>query len=113
MATKPAAANEPLLRLLGLGLRARTVVLGVEPVRTALKAEKVVCVVVAADLSPRAGEKVVRLAHAKKIPVVPGPTAGELGERLGRPAIMVAGVLDRALARGLLASARVRPPRED
>ncbi|TFG51158.1 MAG: hypothetical protein E4H38_02210 [Gemmatimonadales bacterium] len=113
MGTTPAAASEPLLRLLGLGVRARTVVLGVEPVRTALKAGKIVCVIAAADLSPRANEKVVRLAQAKKIPVVPGPTAGELGERLGRPAIMVAGVLDRALARGLMQSARVEPRRED
>jgi ribosomal protein L7Ae-like RNA K-turn-binding protein len=89
------------------------VVLGVEPVRTALKAGKVACIIAASDLSPRAGEKVVRLAQAKKIPVVPGPTAGELGDRLGRPAIMVAGVLDRALARGLMESARGGPRRED
>lgn len=113
MGTTLPPASERLLRLLGLGLRARTVVVGVEPVRMALKAGKVVCVVSAADLSPRAGEKVVRLAQAKKIPVVPGPTAGEMGERMGRPAIMVAGVLDRALARGLMEGARVRPPRED
>ena len=81
--------------------------------RTALKAGKVVCVVVAADLSPRAEEKVVRLARGRQVPLVAGPTAGELGHRLGRPPIMVAGVLDRALARGLMADARGRPHGED
>ena len=99
METTPPA--EPLLRLLGLGLRAGTVVLGGEGVRTALQAGRVCGVVVAADASPRARDKVVRLARAKGIPLFTGPAAEAIGARLGRPAIMVAGVLDRALVQGL------------
>ena len=90
-----------VLGLLGLGLRAGTVVLGVDGVRSALQAGRLCGVVVAGDASPRAMDKVVRLARAKGIPLFPGPAAEVIGARLGRPVIMVAGVLDRALARGL------------
>lgn len=99
METTPPA--EPLLRLLGLGVRAGTVVLGVDGVRSALQAGRLCGVVIAGDASPRAMDKVVRLARAKGIPLFPGPAAEVIGARLGRPTIMVAGVLDRALARGL------------
>lgn len=90
------------LRLLGLGVRAGTVVLGVDAVRAALQAGRVRAVVIAGDASRRAQEKVVRLARAKGIPLLDGPAAEAIGARLGRPAIMVAGVLDRALAQGLV-----------
>ena len=76
-------------------------VLGVDAVRSALQAGRVKGVVVAADASPRAAEKVVRLARAKGIPLISGPAAEAIGARLGRPAIMVAGVLDRALVLGI------------
>lgn len=76
-------------------------VIGVDQVRTGLQAGRFVCLVVAADASPRAREKVVRLARARGVPLVPGPSAEAIGHRLGRPAVMVAGVVDRALADGL------------
>ena len=76
-------------------------VIGVDQVRAELKAGRVVCVVVASDVSPRAAEKVVRLAAGRGVPLLPGPTAEAIGARLGRQGIMVAGVLDRALAQGL------------
>ena len=75
--------------------------LGVDGVRGALQAGRLCGVVVAEDASPRAIDKVVRLARAKGIPLFSGPAAEVIGARLGRPVIMVAGVLDRALARGL------------
>jgi ribosomal protein L7Ae-like RNA K-turn-binding protein len=95
-----------VLRLLGLGFRARKVVIGVDRVRAGLQAGTVACVVVASDASPRAEEKVVRLAAGKGVPLLPGPTAEAIGARLGRPGIMVAGVLDRALAQGLAEASR-------
>ncbi len=95
-----------MLRLLGLGFRARQVVIGVDRVRAALQAGSVACVVVAADVSPRAAEKVVRLAAGRGIPRFQGPTAEAIGARLGRPGVMVAGVLDRALAQGLADAVR-------
>jgi len=103
---------EQLLRLLGLGYRARQVVLGVESVRSGLQAGRLACVVVAGDASPRAQDKVVRLAAAKGIPLIAGPSAEVIGARLGKPGIMVAGVVDRALARGIANAAPAAAPRE-
>lgn len=91
-----------MLGLLGLGIRGGGVVIGVERVRAALQRSRVACVVVARDVSPRAQEKVVRLAVARGVPLVAGPAAEAIGARLGRPPVMVAGVLERALARGML-----------
>lgn len=78
--------------------------IGVDRVRAGLQADKFACLVVAADASPRALEKVVRLATARRVPLFRGPAADEIGQRLGKPGIMVAGVVDRALARGLAAA---------
>ena len=100
---------ERLLGLLGLGMRARQLVVGVDAVRRALQADEVRCVVMAADAGPRAAEKVVRLARGRGIPLVPGPAAEMLGARLGRPAVMAVGVRDRALADGVLRSATGSP----
>jgi len=91
-----------VLGLLGLGHRGGRVAVGVDAVRKELQAGKCWCVVLAQDASPRAIEKVVRLARGKGIPVVPGPTAAEIGGQLGRPPVMAAGVRDRALARGMV-----------
>jgi ribosomal protein L7Ae-like RNA K-turn-binding protein len=81
------------------------VVIGVDQLRVTLQAGKVECVVVASDVSPRAQEKVVRLAAAKGVPLLAGPSAEAIGARLGKPGVMVAGVLDRALAQGLAKAA--------
>jgi len=58
------------LGLLGLGYRGRRVTVGVDAVRNDLQAGKCYCVVLAQDASPRALEKVVRLAAAKAVPIV-------------------------------------------
>ncbi len=94
-----------LLGLLGLGLRGRNVAVGVEAVRKDLQGNRLGCVVVAADASRRAVEKVVRLAEARRVPLVRGPLAGEIGARLGRPPVMAVGVRDRGLAQGVLRAA--------
>lgn len=96
-----------VLGLLGLGLRAGRVAVGVEAVRAELQAGKVKCVVLASDASPRAEEKVGRLASARGVPVVIGPAADAIGAQLGRPPVMAAGVRDRKLADGILRSAAV------
>jgi ribosomal protein L7Ae-like RNA K-turn-binding protein len=96
--------SEQLLRLLGLGLRARRVVVGVAGVRARLSRGKLACVVVAADASPRTLEKVDRSARARGVRVLRGPDAGRLGGALGRPPVQAVGVSDPALARGLVAA---------
>jgi ribosomal protein L7Ae-like RNA K-turn-binding protein len=97
-----------LMGLIGLGYRGGRVAVGVEAVRKDLQAGRCWCVVVASDASPRAMEKVVRLASGKRIPLIPGPGAAAIGAQLGRPPVMVVGVRDRALARGMTPQAPVR-----
>ncbi|MGH7530966.1 MAG: L7Ae/L30e/S12e/Gadd45 family ribosomal protein [Gemmatimonadales bacterium] len=91
-----------LTRLLGLGVRAGTVVVGVAGVRAGLQRNQLACVVLAADAGARTLDKVERLARARGVPVLRGPSATELGAGLGREAVQAAGVADRALAQGLL-----------
>lgn len=90
-----------LLGLLGLGLRGGNLVVGVDGVRTALQGGKCLLVVLASDASPRARDKVVRLAQAKQVALVTGPPAQAMGDQLGRPPVMAVGVRDAALARGI------------
>jgi ribosomal protein L7Ae-like RNA K-turn-binding protein len=97
-----------LLGLLGLGYRGRRVVVGVDAVRSELQRGKCWCVVVAEDASPRAVDKVVRLALAKKVPILTGPRAAAIGAQLGKPPVMAVGVRDRALANGMVPLATVR-----
>ena len=97
-----------VLGLIGLGHRARNVAVGVDAVRKELQAGKCWCVVVAQDASPRAVEKVVRLAEAKGVPLVAGPGAAAIGAQLGKPPVMAVGVRDRALADGIVSPAPVR-----
>ena len=112
-ATKTAGPlPERVLGLLGLGFKGGRVVIGVDRVRAGLQQNAFGCVVVAEDASPRAREKVVRLAAGRRVPLVSGPPAEVIGARLGRPGVMVAGVLDRALARGLLSASSGPSPTE-
>ncbi len=78
-------------------------VIGVAGVRAGLQRGKLKCVVLAADAGQRTIDKVARLAGARRIPVLRGPVAAELGAALGRPPVQAAGVADQALARGLMA----------
>ena len=98
--------NSKIARLLGLGLRAGNVVIGVAGVRAGLKRGKMSCVVLAADASQRTIDKVARLAEAKQVPVLRGPNAMEMGAGLGKPPVQAVGVSDPALARGLIADSR-------
>jgi ribosomal protein L7Ae-like RNA K-turn-binding protein len=61
-------------------------------------------VILAADASERAVEKVMALAKGKGVPVLTGPEAVLIGERLGRPPVMTVAVRDRDLAAGMLAA---------
>jgi len=84
--------------LLGLGNRSGSLRVGVEGVRAGLQADEFRCVVVAADATGRVEDKVIRLALGKRVPLVAGPTADRLGAAVGKPPVMVVGVMERALA---------------
>ena len=94
--------TDALAGLLGLGARGRKLVVGVAGVRARLQRGTVQAVVLAADASARTREKVERLAVARGIPVLVGPEAVQLGQRLGRSPVQAVGVEDRALARGMV-----------
>lgn len=96
-----AAGERKLLGLLGLGLRARTAVVGVEQVRNAAKRGKLYAVVVAPDASRHSLDKIVPLLQAKRVPVIEGPSASVLGAAVGREATAAVGIIDRDLARGV------------
>jgi ribosomal protein L7Ae-like RNA K-turn-binding protein len=103
-----------LLGLIGLGYRGRGVVVGVDSIRRELQGGRCWCVVLAADASERARDKVARLAAGRGVPLIPGPSASAIGAQLGKPPVMAVGVRDRALADGMIrlhrdASAAARP----
>ena len=101
-----------MIGLLGLGLRAGHVIIGVEAVRRALQNGECRCIVVASDASQRALEKTVRLATARGIPQIAGPAAQEMGAKLGKPPVMVVGVRDPSLADGIIRVATEQGPTE-
>lgn len=94
---------EAPLGMLGLAARARALLIGTAAVRDGVRQGRVLVVVVAADRSTRTEEKVERLARAKAVPVIVGPRAAALGQRVGRGTVQAVGVTDRSLAQGFLA----------
>ena len=96
------SANEAkLLRLVGLGVRGRLAVVGVEQVREAARRGKLKLAVVAPDASRNSLDKVVPMLRAKKITIIEGPGAAALGAAVGREAAAAVGIVDRDLARGI------------
>lgn len=98
-----AAAERRLLGMLGLGLRGRLAVVGVDRVREAAHRGTLRVAVVAADASPNSRAKVDGLLAAKGVPVLSVPTVAMLGEVAGRDATAIIGVVDAQLAKGILA----------
>ena len=94
--------DDARLGLLGLGVRAGRVVVGTAGVRASLRRDELAVIVIASDASARTENKVVRLAEARGVPVVRGPTQQRLGRRIGRGLIQAVGVKDRELAAGVL-----------
>jgi ribosomal protein L7Ae-like RNA K-turn-binding protein len=94
-------AVDRMLRLIGLGVRARNVVVGVEQVRDAAKRGNLEFAIVAPDASMNSRDKIVPLLRARHINFVEGPTAAELGAAVGREQTTAVGVIDRQLARGI------------
>lgn len=90
--------TERELRLIGLGVKAGSVIVGTSGVRDGLRNGDVLLVVVAGDHTRRTEEKVARLARGKGVRIVEGPDSDELGRRLGRKTVQALGLLDPNLA---------------
>jgi ribosomal protein L7Ae-like RNA K-turn-binding protein len=96
-------AGRKLLRLVGLGVRSRGAVVGVQQVRDAAMRNRLAFAVVAPDASRHSLEKVVPLLNARRIRWVKAPSASELGDAVGRGATAAVGIVDRQLAKGIRA----------
>lgn len=94
-----------LLGLVGLGVRGRLVVVGVDKLRDAVKRGEVRVAVVASDVSRHSREKVEGLLRAKEVPTLWVPSGAELGKAAGRESTAAVGVVEAQLAKGILALA--------
>lgn len=92
-----------VLRLVGLGVRSRSAVVGVEQVRQAVRKGEVALAVVASDASQHSLSKVVPLLEARRVRIVRAPSASDLGQAVGREQTAAVGILDQELARGIRA----------
>ncbi len=90
------------LGLVGLGIRSRNAVVGVEQVRVAAKKGTLVLALVAADAAANSLDKLLPLLRARRVRVVEGLTTGELGTVAGRNQTVAIGIIDRSLANGIL-----------
>ena len=96
-----AATERRVLGLIGLGLRARNAVVGVEQVRVAARKGRLALAVVAPDASSNSLKKLLPLLQATRVPVAQGPGAAALGSVAGRESAAAIGITDRSLASGL------------
>ena len=97
---------ERILRLIGLGVRSRGVVVGVERVREAAKSGKLALAVVAMDASKNSLDKLLPLLNARRVNLIEVPSAAELGAVAGRDATAAVGVVDPQLANGIVVLTR-------
>jgi ribosomal protein L7Ae-like RNA K-turn-binding protein len=92
----PADRVPKLMGLIGLGLRGRLAVVGVDRVREAAFRGKLALAIVAPDASRHSLSKVVPLLDARRIRRVRGPSLAELGAA-------AVGIVDHQLAKGIRA----------
>lgn len=93
--------REKMMRLLGLGVRGRGVIVGVKQVREAARSNKVQLAIVASDASENSLEKIEPLLNARRVRFIEVPSAVELGAAVGREQTAVVGIVDRQLAAGV------------
>jgi len=96
-----AATRRKVLGLVGLGIRGRRAVVGVQQVRDAARRGKLKLALVASDASQNSMNKVVPLLTARSVTIVEGFRSEELAASCGRESVSVLGVLDAGLARGI------------
>jgi ribosomal protein L7Ae-like RNA K-turn-binding protein len=95
------ASRAKVSGLLGLGARARNVVVGVDLLRAAVKKGTVAFAFVAPDASTNSRDKVVPLLDARRVRWSDGLDTHALGAAVGRETVTALGITDAALARGI------------
>ncbi len=94
-------ARQRLLRLIGLGVRSRGAVVGVQQVRQAAKQGDLAFAVIAPDASQNSLDKLLPLLRARRIRFAGAVSAAELGAAVGRESTAAVGIVDRQLAKGI------------
>lgn len=102
------ASERKILRLAGLGVRARNAVVGVEQVRRAAERGQVRLGLIALDASANSRKKIVPLLVARGVKVMEVPSAARLGAVAGRGSTTAIGILDARLARGMREAVETR-----
>lgn len=90
-----------LLGLIGLGIRGRLLVVGVQQVKEAATRGRVKLALVAPDASHNSRDKIVPLLEARRVRIIDALSAAELGGAVGRETTTAVGILDGHLARGI------------
>ena len=98
-----AEVGRKLLRLVGLGVRGRGAVVGVQRVRDAAMRNRLAFAIVATDASRHSIDKVVPLLNARRVRWVAAPSASAMGAAVGRTTTAAVGIVDRQLANGIRA----------
>lgn len=96
------AGPRKALGLVGLGIRGRLAVVGIEQVRGAAKRGKLKVALVASDISQNSLDKVSSLLGARSVTVIDTLSGSELGSAAGRGNVAAIGVTDEGLARGII-----------
>jgi len=100
-----AIVRRKVLGLVGLGIRGRRAVVGVQQVRDAARRGKLKLALVAGDASKNSMDKVVPLLKARGVAMIEGLTSADLATVCGRESVSAIGVLDSGLASGIRAAA--------
>jgi ribosomal protein L7Ae-like RNA K-turn-binding protein len=95
------AARQRMLRLIGLGVRGRGAVVGVQQVREAARKGDLAFAVIAPDASQHSLDKLLPLLRARGVRFADVVTASELGAAVGRESTAAVGIVDRQLAQGI------------
>ncbi len=95
------AVTRQVLRLVGLGVRSRGAVIGVERVREAAQRGKVALAIIAKDASKHSLSKVVPLLAARHVRVLSVAKAMDLGHAVGREQTAAVAIVDPQLAQGI------------
>lgn len=94
-------ARQRMLRLVGLGVRGRGAVVGVQQVREAAKKGDLAFAVIAPDASQHSLDKLLPLLRARGVRFAEAGSSRELGAAVGRDATAAVGIVDRQLAKGI------------
>jgi len=96
------AAKRKVLGLIGLGIRGRLAVIGVQQVREGAKRNRLKLALVASDASQNSLNKVAALLHQRGVATITDLSAAELGAVAGRESVAVIGVSDAGISRGIM-----------